>query len=61
MLHVLELKMLYLFFLPKTEKTTTNKFNMNSFLNFYSKKYPFVIGKKEQSGSIEYKIKKYSF
>ena len=48
-------------FSPKTEKTTTNKFNMNSFLNFYSKKYPFVIGKKEQSGLLNTKSKNILF
>ena len=48
-------------FSPKTEKTTTNKFNINSFLNFYSKKYPFVIGKKEQSGLLNTKSKNILF
>ena len=34
---------------------------MNSFLNFYSKKYPFIIGKKEQSRLLNTKIKKLEF
>ena len=48
-------------FSPKIEKTSTNKFSMNSFLNFYSKKFPFIVGKKEKSKSLNTKSKNILF